>query len=246
MFLKTAFLNPGATMARVLDEIDKFPLPRQRNLPLSLIRRAVIGLLIPRIRGILNIHPLPVKMAEELDLALVKKISRVLGVEFRNSTLLFLPLDQLGFGFPSLFRINGELVIAALLRLLDHPLIPFRRVGNFVWNNWVCVGSDCVSPFSQPTAEGEKLKQLRQEPAKRLKSAQVFKEQTAWQEAPRLVGRCTRLCSPHGDQDKRCDRQAPPAPCPQHCVTRRQVQATTARVDPQVHGGDSSLEQAAF
>lgn len=119
VFLKTAFLNPGTTMARVLDEIDKFPLPRQRNLPLSLIRRAVIGLLIPRIRGILNIHPLPVKMAEELDLALVKKISRALGVEFRNSTLLFLPLDQLGFGFPSLFRINGELVIAALLRLLD-------------------------------------------------------------------------------------------------------------------------------
>lgn len=51
------------------------------------------------------------------------------------------------------------------------------------------MGSDCVSPFSQPTTEGEKLRQLRQEPAKRLKSAQVFKEQTAWQEAPRLAPR---------------------------------------------------------
>lgn len=86
----------------------------------------------------MSLQPLPMDMAHELDLALSRKASAALGVAFRRSPLLFLQLGQLGVAFPSIFRLNGELAIASLLRSLNHPLPPFRMLSVLTWVNWSC------------------------------------------------------------------------------------------------------------
>ena len=102
---------------------------------------------MPKIRGLLSVHPLPLHMAEEIDLVLAAKISAALGVEFRRSAMLFLPLDQLGFGLPSALRINGQLVLDAILRACNHPLWPFKQIAHITSLNWGCCSNDCVNPF---------------------------------------------------------------------------------------------------
>lgn len=158
-FLKTSFKVPLKTMDRALEAIESFPLPFTRKLPLSLIRRAVTALLIPKIRGILSLQPLLMDMAHELDLALVRKVSATLGVAFRRSPLLFLQLEQLVFAFPSIFRLNGELAIASLLRSLNHPLPPFRMLSVLTWVNWSCQEHGCCNPFDLGTAKDPRLHQ---------------------------------------------------------------------------------------
>lgn len=185
-FLQTAFKNPAKQLDRVLDVMERFPLPAQRKLPLSLIRRAVTALLLPKIRGVLSLQPLPLSMALELDSALVRKVSEALGVAYRDSPVMMLPIDQLGFGLPSLFRLNGELAIGGLLRSLNSPLPPFRCLASMTWLNWSCRGYMCANPFRLGAQDDTRL-QLPQSAPPSLDINKGKQQRNSWQSEPRLV-----------------------------------------------------------
>lgn len=126
-------------------------------------------------------------MAEEIDLVLAAKISAALGVEFRRSAVLFLPLDQLGFGFPSVLRTNGQLGLDAILRACNHPLWPFRQIAHITSLNWGYCSNDCVNPFHTLRDGQESVKELRQTPAQRHSASLLVLQQERWANGPRLV-----------------------------------------------------------
>lgn len=97
-------------------------------MPLGLIRRGIKTVLLPKIRSTLSMQPLPMRMAQDVDRALAHKVSLALGVEYRDTTALTLPLHMLGLGFPSIVHVNGEVAFDALLRQLNHPLAPFKDI----------------------------------------------------------------------------------------------------------------------
>lgn len=188
VFLRTTFNNPGLTFNRILDLIEGFPLPWAKQLPLTLIRRAIFGLLIPKIRGVLNLQPLSLQMAEELDYAMARKVSEALGVRFRRTTAMFLPISQLGFGLPSIVRINGQAAISAVLRSLNSPLAPLAMVAAVTHRNWSCHGHSCGNPFFRTPGPQEEL-QPRPKPTIKLTQLKIEREQMRWIAAHRYVPR---------------------------------------------------------
>lgn len=185
-FLNTSIINPADTLAKVIAAIDEFPIPRSRRIPLAVIRKAVTSLLLPKIRGILSLHPMPLYMADEVDQVLARKIHDALGVPYRNTTALFLPVTQLGFDLPSIYRLNAEIVIDRVMRSLNHPLEPFSKVAWTTWHNINCQAHNCANAFFLPPQE-QPLLQQRTAPARRLDSVAIAKAQEKWERAPRLV-----------------------------------------------------------
>lgn len=132
---------------------------------MAVARRAIGGVLVPKIRNRLAMQPLPMRLAEEVDRAVARKVSAALGFSYRNTTALTLPPDNLGFGFPSFFRMNGELAVAMVLRLLNHPLSAVRNVFKVRTANWSCLENDCLSPLDDATdTEMLYLKEARDTP----------------------------------------------------------------------------------
>lgn len=132
--LRSAIANPEAAKQDILDIIDRFAIrrgvgPKGSDYPLSIIRRAVNTLLVSKIRSKLSLQPLSAAMAHEIDQAVSRKVTDALGVKATLTDILTLPLKNLGFGFPSIFEINGTCAIDRVLRAMNHHLSPFRDHG---------------------------------------------------------------------------------------------------------------------
>jgi hypothetical protein len=154
--LRTAFLDSDKQLADALEIVANFPIPVNRTMPIALLRRAVSGLLVPRLRARLSFLPLPHKSAQELQKAITRRILVALEITFKNgSSILYLPIKNNGFGFPSIVNINAELAVKAVMRSLNHHLTQFKTMGQITLANWECVGNSCSSPFEilQPSTD---------------------------------------------------------------------------------------------
>lgn len=178
-FLNTELNNPEATLSKILTDIDDFPLTPELKLPLAAIRRAIKVVLLPKVRNRLALQPLPMHMAEKIDQAVTRKVSSALGIGFRNTTALSLPVSHLGFGLPSFLRVNGELAITMVLRSLNHPLAPFRNVAQVLLINWSCLENRCVNPFFDiSNATKAYVKRAREGPAEAPSISHIKKHQS--------------------------------------------------------------------
>lgn len=85
-----------------------------------------------------------------MDQVLARKIHDALGVRYRNATALFLPVTQLGFDLPSIYRLTAEIAIDRVMRSLNHPLEPFSKVAWTTWHNINCQAHNCANAFFLP------------------------------------------------------------------------------------------------
>ncbi|GFZ45751.1 hypothetical protein JCM24511_03480 [Saitozyma sp. JCM 24511] len=150
--LRTAIDNPNDMLQRILTVVRDFPLPAGADLPFALINRACWGLLLPKIRAYLTLQPLTPAMAQQVDIAITRKVAGCIHAEPTLSPILTLPIDRHGFAFPSIFRINAEVAIASILRPLNHHLTPFRNIAEITLANWSCNRSHgkCHPPLERP------------------------------------------------------------------------------------------------
>lgn len=116
-----------------------------------------------QIRPRLNLQPLSPTMALQVDRAITRKVTSAMGLKMTRSNILSLPLSHHGFDFPSVYTINGQVAVNALLRGLNHHLTPFRQMARMTLSNWSCQGNSCVSPLErlahvEPPRRGGKRK----------------------------------------------------------------------------------------
>lgn len=160
--------SQAATRDAILDIIDAFPIPTDSTLPLSVVRRAVKGMLMSRIRPRLALQPLSKIMATQIDQAIARKVCAAIGVKVTLTPVLSLPVKYHGFGFPSIEVINGQIAVQMLLRGLQHHIKPFRDMSAITMANWTCASNGCAPPlenprFKQPT-EGAPTQRKRGRP----------------------------------------------------------------------------------
>jgi hypothetical protein len=148
-FLRTELHNPQATYDGILRIIEEFPIPTNKTLPIALLRRAVWGLLLPKIRPRLHQQPLTPTMAAGIDDAISRKVLTALQIRYSKSRILSLPVQCHGFGFPSVYTINGQIAINMMVRSLNHHLLPFRAIAGVCLTNWSCLDNACVNPLER-------------------------------------------------------------------------------------------------
>lgn len=150
--LRSAIADSAATATEIAAIIDRFAIPkgagpRGTDLPLSVIKRAVSSLLMSKVRSKLQLQPVSLAMATDLDQRISRKITDAIGVRHTATDILSLPVSYLGFGFPSIVQINGQVAIDRVLRAMNHHLAPFRTMGEITMANWQCHGNHCAPPF---------------------------------------------------------------------------------------------------
>lgn len=145
--LRTLWNKPKHMLDNIISIVDDFALPQ--GLPMPIIRRAVWGVLLPRIRAKLSLQPLLPKQALAVDHAIARKVARSLQCPGTTSEILSIPLKQHGFGFPSVHNINGEIAIKSLLRALNHHQRSFCVTAAITLANWTCYDNHCVSPLER-------------------------------------------------------------------------------------------------
>lgn len=146
--LRTAFLDPKEQLKGIMDIIERFPFPANRTMPIALIRRAVNGLLVPRIRARLSFMPLPSEMAKLVEEAMSKKIMTALELRFTSKTsILYSPVTNNGFGMSSVVNINAELAVKSVMRSLNHHLSQYRALAKITMANWECGANGCLPPL---------------------------------------------------------------------------------------------------
>lgn len=150
ILLRTSFVDPAQTYLAIRAIVDRFPMPTNRNFPLSILRKAVRTLLMAQIRPRLQLNPITPRQAMLIDTQIAEKVAAAIGVRHSASDVLTLPLRYHGFDFPSVWRINGETSINMLLRALNHHLHPMRRMASITLTNWQCWGSGCAPPLMLP------------------------------------------------------------------------------------------------
>ena len=153
VILRTAINDTRRMRAELESVITEAPLAPERDLPLPLVRKAVWGLIIPKVRARLALQPIRPTEARELDGVLSRKILDCVRLPHTSSSILCLPTKYHGFGFPSIYRINGELAIGTLLRSLNHKLPTLAKAAAMTHAHWMCGVKKCCDPLTRPLAE---------------------------------------------------------------------------------------------
>jgi hypothetical protein len=79
---------------------------------------------------------------------LASKIHTSLGFPFRfNTTLLTLPLNLHGLGFPSISHLNSSLAVSGLQRDLTHHIPSFCKMAEITLSDWTCRYNGCLNPL---------------------------------------------------------------------------------------------------
>lgn len=149
VLLRTAIDRPTVSRDRIADRIASMRMPPLPAAPPAIYYRALWSVLVPSIRPLLHAQPLYPKDARSLDRLVSDKWCDALGLPVTQSPILTLPLDRHGFGLPSIERLNAEMAVEAVLRLLNHPLKPMALAARMTLANWTCSpGYACKDPFS--------------------------------------------------------------------------------------------------
>lgn len=145
--LRTAIASPARTKDEILEIVDRFAMPRSKGFPIAILRRAVNSLLMGKIRSKLLLQPVTRLMATEIDQAISRKVTGAMGLAPTLSAVLSLPLEYLGFDFPSVTALNGKIAIERVLRGLNHHITPFRQMASITMANWQCQANHCAPPL---------------------------------------------------------------------------------------------------
>ncbi|KAL7277685.1 hypothetical protein ACG7TL_008617 [Trametes sanguinea] len=148
-FLRVMINDPQTQADKIRRLIEDFIFPNlQTRLPITALRRILSQCLISRIRPYLSYQPIPCPVADELDRLLARRVHEYLGFPFQfNHHLLFAPLPDFGFDFPSIARINDSAAIQGLIRDLNHHVSTFRTMARITLADWTCMFNDCRSPL---------------------------------------------------------------------------------------------------
>jgi hypothetical protein len=130
--------------------ITEYSFPRlSTRLPHNIVRRIVLGAIMPRIRALLTIQPVSHRQAEELDMALAQRVHQLLGFRFPpNISIMSLPVEMNGLGFPSISRMNRALCMEGLMRDLNHHIPAYRAMAEITMADWTCDLNRCCNPVS--------------------------------------------------------------------------------------------------
>nr|VWO99263.1 MRP-like transporter [Ganoderma boninense] len=152
-FLRVQTNDPEAQYLRIRALISDFTFPSlHTRLSFTAVRRILIQCLVSRIRPYLSYQPVTRAHANDLDRLLATRIHEYFRFPFRfHSALLFLPLSQLGFDFPSISHLNDVAAVAGLVRDLNHHVPTFQTMARITLADWTCLLNHCRSPLEGAT-----------------------------------------------------------------------------------------------
>ena len=152
-FLRVQINDPGSQFQHIRALIADFCFPTlHTRLPFTAIRRILLQCLISRIRPYLSYQPVTRARAADLDRMLAARVHDYFHFPFRfNSALLFLPVSQFGFGFPSISQLNDAAAVSGLVRDLNHHIPTFRTMARITLADWTCLLNTCRSPLEGAT-----------------------------------------------------------------------------------------------
>ncbi|ORY35592.1 hypothetical protein BCR39DRAFT_460973, partial [Naematelia encephala] len=171
--LRTRINEPLPTLDKILAIVDAIPFPPQNGLPLSLLRKAAWAVMLPAIRPRLELQPLSPGDAIKVDQAITRKVAHCMNWEYTTSPILSLPINKHGFGFPSIYRINGEIAINMIVRSLNHHLPAIRDMARISLANWECYKSGCANPLEQ-ALPGSQRRTTARPSSRHLPAAWIF------------------------------------------------------------------------
>jgi Reverse transcriptase (RNA-dependent DNA polymerase) len=144
-FLKTVINAPDENFYRLQNMISVFTIPRTpRRIPMTLLRKIIHQLLIPKISARLRLQPISRNQAEKLDGCLSKLIHDYYGWTSRIPfNLLATRIDDHGFEFQSIADINAAITIKGLLKDLNHRIEGIRDAAEITHQEWTCAMNEC-------------------------------------------------------------------------------------------------------
>jgi hypothetical protein len=142
-FLKTDIDNQKAMFDNMTSIIKGFTLPASPiRLPITATRRVISQLLIPKISQKLRLQPISRHQASQLDMRIADMIHDYYGWTSRVAAdILMLPIEDHGFGFPSLADINATVAIKGLHRDLNYKVREIRVLAEITLQDWTCQGN---------------------------------------------------------------------------------------------------------
>jgi hypothetical protein len=176
-FLRVPVDQPDIHFQHIQDLVFHFSFPlHPRPLPLSALRRIIALKLVSRIRPLLAFQPLTEAQASTLDMQIAHKVHAYLGMPFHfNSTLLSLPVNYWGFGFPSIVHMNAALAVAGIQQDLNHHISFFCNVAHVTLADWACQLNHCAAPLTVSCTSSDFNRQKRQLPCTWLVAHKTMK-----------------------------------------------------------------------
>ena len=151
--LRTFVDDPNSRFQVISDFLAEFLIPRLMvRTPITLIQKIIMQNVASKARAMLALQPIKQKDAETLDHKIAQKVHDCLGFPFQpNSNLLCLPVELMGFEFPSIAKINLTLSIDGLAQDLNHHIRPYQMMAQITLADWTCSMNECISPLETKT-----------------------------------------------------------------------------------------------
>ena len=151
--LRTFVNDPASRFQAIAEFINNFSFPKlSLRPPITLLQKIISQNMASRARAILSLQPITGKDVECLDHKISGKVHECLGFLFRpNSDILFQPINQMGFKFPSITKINRSLAIEGLARDLNHHIKPYQSMARITLAEWTCSINNCENPIDSPS-----------------------------------------------------------------------------------------------
>lgn len=153
-FLQVQINDPKAQFQKIHALIVNFSfLTLHTHLPFTAVCYLISQCLVSCICPYLSYQPVTHACATELDHLLAQCVHEYFHFPFQfNSTLLFLPISQLGFGFPSVTHLNDTTAVSGLLCDLNHHVNTFRIMAHITLADWTCFLNTCHSSLEDITS----------------------------------------------------------------------------------------------
>ncbi|KAG1717450.1 hypothetical protein EDB19DRAFT_1653514, partial [Suillus lakei] len=149
-FLRVFVNNPLAQFAKLCDIINSFAFPHLHcQLPLTALHRIISQCLVSQICPLITFQPITRTQAQQLDHMIACLVHNYYHFPYHfHSTLLSLPIDLFGMGFPSISHLNDT---QGMLCNLNHHIPAFRTMAAITLSNWMCSLNHCVYPLDGPS-----------------------------------------------------------------------------------------------
>jgi hypothetical protein len=139
-FLRTPINDPRQQERNIDTIIRSFTFPRPGGkLPMTALRKIANMTLSPKIESRLQLHPVTLKGAERLSSAISVKIRDYYGMPYATTpSILATQLDNGGFDFPNIPRMNAKWSISALHRQLNSQNRQVRETYAIIHSTFQC------------------------------------------------------------------------------------------------------------
>ena len=119
------------------------------HLPITALQKLLMQCLFSKIRPQIALQPLRQSQAFSLQQRLFSIIHDYFGFPFSPGLdILLLPIQNHGFGFPSIVRLNLSLALSGLLCDLNHHLPIFATMARITLADWKCTINRCIFPLA--------------------------------------------------------------------------------------------------